>query len=97
MDDETRRELDAIKGQISNLAAETMALQVIFVQLCNRIAALSPELARAVFGSFDEAADLAESLSIARGKAAGHLPRTLQLIEALRAAVVGEDKPKDAV
>jgi hypothetical protein len=30
-------------------------------------------------------------------EAAGHLPRTLQLIEALRAAVVGDDKPKDAV
>ncbi len=92
MDDLIRRELDLIKGQIINLAAETLALQAIVVQLANRIGALDPVLANAVSKSFDEAGTFAESFSPA--KAAGRLPETLRIINQLRTAVTGSDKSK---
>jgi len=95
MDDLIRHELDLIKGEIVNLAAETLALQAIVVQLANRIGALDPVLADAVSKSFDEAATFAESFSPA--KAAGRLPEALTIIKQLRTAVTGGGKSKRGV
>jgi hypothetical protein len=89
--DVIRSELDLIKGEIMNLAAETAALQAVMVELAKRMGALDPVLARAVSRSFDEAANFAESF--AKGKAVGHLPETLTIIKQLRNAVTGGDSP----
>jgi hypothetical protein len=95
--DAIRRELDLIKGEISNLAAETTALQATVVQLAKRIGALDPVLANAINLSFEEAANFAESFSRAKGKSAGPLPETLGIIKQMWTAVTGGDKPKRGV
>lgn len=90
MDDDTKRELVA-------LAAESMAVQAILCQLARRVSAISPELSAAVIDSFDDAANFAEKISLAKGKASGHLPESLRIIEDLRRVVTGHDKPKHGV
>jgi hypothetical protein len=87
MDAAIHRELDLIKGEIAKLAAETAALQAIIVQLAKRLSLLDPVLANAISKSFDEAVHLAESVSRAKGRAAGPLPETLRIIRRLWAAI----------
>ena len=97
MDSDTRRALEAHKREIVALAAETIALQTLFILFANRVGTISPELAKAVFQAFDEAANFAEHFSITRGRASAHMTKTLKIIEQMRAAVAGKSKPEHGV
>jgi hypothetical protein len=89
-------ELAALKGEIDSLSAETLALLVVVASLANRLRVL-PGASGAVLKAFDDASSLAEKLSIQRGRGLGHLPKSLEIIEQLRNAVVGESEPKHGV
>jgi hypothetical protein len=91
MDAAIHHELDLIKGEIAKLTAETAALQAIVVQLAKRISMLDPVLANAISKSFDEAANLAESVS------RGPPLETLRTIRQLWAAITGGGKPNQNV
>jgi hypothetical protein len=90
-------EIEGIKEEIKDLAAESFALQVLVVQLANRMGVTSPELAKAVFESFDEAANFVEQFSITHGRDAGHITRALKVIEEMRSMVGGKSQPKHGV
>ena len=86
-----------IKNEIASLAAETMALQFLFVSLCQQLGEAAINLRTPITKAFDNAADMAENFSLAGGRHSGHLPETLRIIEQLRATLLGQSKPKREV
>jgi hypothetical protein len=92
-----KRDLAAVNGQIESLSAETLALQFVLSGVLNELLELNPAMLPAILKGFDAAANVAERLSIQHGKSAGHLPRTLEIIEQLRTSVKGQDKPRHGV
>jgi hypothetical protein len=95
--DELRTELEVAKKEIVNVAAETLALQAILVALINRMKEAKPELTSSLLGAFDDAASSLEHISIMSGRASGHTPRSLQIVEELRTAVADQANPKHGV
>jgi hypothetical protein len=86
----------AIKREMIGLYAENMAQQTILTQLLLQMNA-RPELRPLVEKAFDNAANVAEHFSIARGRQAGHMPETLRIIEQSRVGATGHHKPKHGV
>jgi hypothetical protein len=91
-----RIELDAMKGEMTLLFAENMALQLVVTQMLHQMR-LRPEMRPVVDQAFDQAANLAEQFSISRGRKSGHMPETLRIIEQLRIGATGGNKPKHGV
>jgi hypothetical protein len=85
------------KHEINLLAAETMALQFLVVNMCSCVSQRAPELQEAFLQAFDSSANVAERLSIREGRKAAHMPESLRILEELRAAFAGGSKPLHAV
>ena len=77
------KELDA-------LAAETMALQTLFVGLCNALVRRGADMESVVVEAFDYAENIVTSGAIKAGKAgrASHTLKAVEIVEALRAGIV---------
>jgi hypothetical protein len=88
---------EKLKKEIERLAAENLAFQFIMACFFQRIGRAIPATRIAILQAFDDAANNAESFSIAGGRQSGHLPETLRIIEQMRLMLVGEDKPKREV
>ena len=74
----------------STIAAEIMAMNAILVNVLRRIAKSDPQLSDAISAGFDDAANLAEQLTIAPGKTSTkETAETLRIIEILRIGVFG--------
>ena len=73
------------------VASELMAVQGILMCVLRRIAAVDQNLASAVEGGFDDAANLAEKMKVALGEEApsGEVAEALRTIERLRAGILG--------
>jgi hypothetical protein len=90
-------EVDDLKKQISTLQAETLALQFILLGVLNVLCANNPSMLPLVLRGFDHAANVAEGMSIRKGKTAGRLPEALEVIEQLRTSVKGKQEPRREV
>ncbi len=86
MDDETRE-------QLALIAAETFALQTLFVVLMNWLKHRDPTVTKV----FDEAAEIIENLALGRAQHARHLPQAIKVIEELRSGVTRNREPKHGV
>jgi hypothetical protein len=73
-----------LKQDIEMLTAETLALQVLFVNIIAIVGNANPAIRPLVLKAFDESADLTERMSITTGLGAGHITKALQVIEHLR-------------
>ena len=73
------------------VAAELMAVQGILMCVLRRIAAVDQDLASAIEGGFDDAANLAEKMTVALGAGAPskEAVEALRTIERLRAGILG--------
>lgn len=96
-EDDLLRAVAQLKHEVEMLASESLAHSIILQLLMKNVGDATPGLRPLVIKSFDDAADFAESLSIARGKDAAHLPETLRIIEQLRRNLTGKSKPSDLV
>ena len=74
------------------IAAELMAVQGTLMCVLRRIAAIDQNLADAITGGFDDAANLAEKMTLALGEAAPskEAVEALRTIERLRAGTLGD-------
>jgi hypothetical protein len=74
------------------IASELMAVQGILMCVLRRIAAVDQNLASAIEGGLDDAANLAEEMKVALGEEAtsGEAAEALRTIERLRAGILGE-------
>lgn len=95
--EELKAALAEHKKQIDGLAAETMALQFILSGVLGQIIKAMPQAEPIILSAFDAAANAAERLSIEHGKASGHMPKTLEIVEQLRTSVKGKDQPRHGV
>lgn len=85
------------KAEIEGLAAETLALQVLFTSLVRRLAQGGPALHALVSETFDDAADMVEQIALAHAGAT-HTGKALEIIETLRAASVpSQSEPKHGI
>jgi|RhiMethySRZTD1v2_1073278.scaffolds.fasta_scaffold1514445_3 hypothetical protein len=74
----------------STVAAEIMAMNAILVNVLRRIAISDPKLSDAISAGFDDAANLAEQLTIAPRKTpTKETAETLRIIEIVRIGVFG--------
>lgn len=92
-----RKELEVVKGEISKLAAENLAVQFILTSFFQRLGEANASVREPILQAFNDAADNAESFSIIGGRQSGHLPETLRIIEQLRTVLAGQSKPKDEI
>jgi hypothetical protein len=94
--DDLKHAVATMKAEVTAVAAE-LAVQAILTNLFRLAGDADPVVKNLVLKAFNDAADFAEHISIIRGKESGHLPETLRIIEQLRLALIGEDKPKREV
>jgi hypothetical protein len=74
----------------STIAAEIMAMNAILVHVLRRMAKSDPKLSDDISAGFDDAANLAEQLTIAPRKTpTKETAETLRIIEILRVGVFG--------
>jgi hypothetical protein len=92
-----RNEIETIKTEVTAVAAENMALQLVLACFFHRLGETIDAARVPILQAFDDAANHAEKFSIIGGKQSGHLPETLRIIEQMRLMLVGEDKPKREV
>jgi hypothetical protein len=80
-----------IETDTNLIAAELMAVQGILMCVLRRIAAVDQNLASAVEGGFDDAANLAEKMKVALGPGvpSKEAVESLRTIERLRAGILG--------
>ena len=83
--------------KIASLSAETLALQALIIETVSVIGNSRIPLGSLFAKAFDNAADLLEKLSIARGADAGHVPEALRVVEQLRLSLTGKNNPKNGV
>ena len=83
--------------KIASLSAETLALQALIIETVSVIGNSRIPLGSLFAKAFDNAADLLEKLSIARGADAGHVPEALRVVEQLRLSLTGKSNPKNGV
>lgn len=78
-----------VEGELSSLAAETMALQLILTSLINAISKSVPDGARIAKLAFDEADLMAEAMVIRIGKQGrpDHTGKILPIIDQLRKSI----------
>jgi hypothetical protein len=78
--------------EIRALAAETIALQWLFIALARRLSATHPDLHVAVSDALDDAANLIEMTAIKLGESAhpDHTIKALGIVEQIRAATLGD-------
>jgi hypothetical protein len=83
-----------IENEINSLAAETLALQTLFVELCRGLIVMSPQGRSTIARVFDHAADITEHIAIKHGKSASpeHTVKALGIVEKLRTAVLGDQQ-----
>jgi hypothetical protein len=86
-----RKEHMDIETDTNLIAAELMAVQGILMCVLRRIAAVDQNLASAVEGGFDDAANLAEKMKVALGPGvpSKEAVESLRTIERLRAGILG--------
>jgi hypothetical protein len=74
------------------IASELMAVQGILMCVLRRIAAVDQNLASAIEGGLDDAANLAEEMKVALREeaASGEAAEALRTIDRLRAGILGE-------
>ena len=94
---DAERELAAIKKDIVGLTAENLATHLILTLFFKHLSNADPRMRRLILQAIDDAADFATQSSIARGSDAGHLPDVIRIIEQIRRALKGQDKPKREV
>ena len=86
--------------EIRTLAVETLAIQMILVNVLRQIGAADPSTRNAIAAGLNEAANTVEHVAITLGKTAKpeHTTRALQIVEQIRTAVLGdESEPKHGV
>jgi hypothetical protein len=88
---------DTLRRELAALAGESLALQVMIVQLARRLCQVSPELGAAIDGAFDDAADLAERIALSGEGHPAQLPRALKVIEDLRRAAADRTGPRSGI
>jgi hypothetical protein len=81
---------DALQRQITNLQAQTLALEALFVSVLSELlaaGAVSPALVRS---AFDNATDImtATQLKLGDRAAVGHIGGAAQIVDKLRAAIL---------
>jgi hypothetical protein len=81
-----------VEGEISSLAAETIALQIVLMSLISQLVASGPNGRSMAVKAFDEADRMAEAMIIRIGKAGrhDHTGKILPIIEQLRKGALGE-------
>src|SRR5262245_5421106 len=85
--------------EIRELAADTLATQIVLAEVLFRIRKIDPRIAKAVAQAFDEAANIVENVAI-QTSALGptHAVKALKVVEELRTMVVGRGKkPKHGI
>lgn len=92
-----QRTVAAHQEKIASLSAETLALQALIIETVSVIGNSKIPLGSLFAKAFDNAADLLEKLSIARGADAGHVPEALRVVEQLRLSLTGKSNPKNGV
>ena len=88
------------ENEITTLAAETIALQILISHVFDELARADPHLDFAIRKGFDNAANDTEDLAIKFGKSAPpeHTVKALSVIEELRTMTFGDrEKPKRTV
>ena len=93
-EEEFRQALIVHKSEIESLAAETVALQFLIVNICGLLTKARPDLQPAFLQAFDSTANVFENLSLSMGKRSAHAPKSLKVIEELRTAYIGHIAPK---
>jgi hypothetical protein len=92
--------MEQVKQQIEALSGETLAIQVILVNVLRRLRTVDPTLADAIVAGLDDAANQAEYFAIRVGKSASpqHTVKALRIVEELRTAILGNhDKPRSGI
>jgi hypothetical protein len=85
--------------ELAALAAENLALSIIFGQVLSKLAKI-PMLREAIIEGFDQSADVVDSVSMIprNSTSPNHSVEALRIIEEVRAMVLGDDgKPKHRV
>jgi hypothetical protein len=89
-----------VKQQIESLHAETLALQVVLVNVLGRLQTADPALAAAIATGLNDAANQVEDIAIRLGKTASpeHTVKAISVVEELRTAIVGDEhKPRSGI
>jgi hypothetical protein len=73
-----------LSHELDALAAETFALQAALTHVLARLITVSPDLRIPIAQGFDDAANFIEHVSLVHGRASGHMPKALKVIEELR-------------
>ena len=82
-----------MKRELELGAAESIALQSIVTMMASTLGNVYPTMRPIILQAYDKAANFAELRSIELGPRSGHMPETLRIIEQLRTALTGKDKP----
>jgi hypothetical protein len=79
-----------VEGEITSLAAETMALQLVLTSLMSKMQTMLPNGRDIVVATFEEADAIAEAGAMRFGKEAapGHVTSMLRIIQQLREATL---------
>jgi len=84
-----------VDKEIHALSAETLALTAILSSVLGRLAATDRTMRFNIAEGFSQAADQVEAVALTFGHAASskHTVKALQIVEQLRTAVLGPDRP----
>jgi hypothetical protein len=88
---------ELVSEELAALHGESLAMQVLIIQLARQLSLVSPQLAGAISEAFDQAANLAERIALSGEGHPAQLPRALKVIEDLRRAAAGEPGPRHGV
>jgi len=89
-----RKAVERMKVEIEVLRAESLAIQYVFLMMASNIRKRFPNVQPIIFKVLDDATNLAEDMSVERGPRGAHFPETIRVIEQIRTALGGKDKPK---
>jgi len=92
-----RKAVEQMRVEVEELAAESLAIQYIFVMMASNIRKRFPNVQPIILKVLDDATNFAEDMSIERGPRAAHFPETVRIIERFRTALGGKDKPRHGV
>src|SRR5262245_39024642 len=92
-----RKAVEQMKVEVEELAAQSLAIQYIFLMLASNIRKRFPNVQPIILKVLDDATNFAEDMSIERGPRAAHFPETVRIIAQIRTALGGKDRPGHGV